>query len=116
MRPTSASEDSCSRAARSSASPSREPSCRTPKILLLDEATSALDTQSEGVVQAALVAAAGRTTITIAHRLSTIRDAHNIVVMSEGRIVEQGTHDNLLERRGTYYRLVMARASLPSTS
>ena len=59
-----------------------------PKILLLDEATSALDTKSEGVVQAALeVAAEGRTTITIAHRLSTIRDAHNIVVMQEGRIV-----------------------------
>lgn len=63
-----------------------------PKILLLDEATSALDTKSEGVVQAALeVAAAGRTTITIAHRLSTIKDADNIVVMTQGRIVEQGS-------------------------
>jgi ATP-binding cassette subfamily B (MDR/TAP) protein 1 len=82
-----------------------------PKILLLDEATSALDTKSEGVVQAALeVAAAGRTTITIAHRLSTIRDAHNIVVMSQGRIVEQGTHDELLEKRGAYYNLVTAQA------
>ncbi len=59
-----------------------------PKILLLDEATSALDTKSEGVVQAALeVAAAGRTTISIAHRLSTIKDADNIVVMTEGRII-----------------------------
>lgn len=82
-----------------------------PKILLLDEATSALDTKSEGVVQAALeVAAEGRTTITIAHRLSTIRDAHNIVVMSQGRIVEQGTHDELLEKRGAYYNLVTAQA------
>ncbi|KAK3940355.1 P-loop containing nucleoside triphosphate hydrolase protein [Diplogelasinospora grovesii] len=82
-----------------------------PKILLLDEATSALDTKSEGVVQAALeVAAAGRTTITIAHRLSTIKDAHNIVVMSAGRIVEQGTHDELLEKHGAYYNLVTAQA------
>lgn len=81
-----------------------------PKILLLDEATSALDTKSEGVVQAALeVAAAGRTTITIAHRLSTIKDADNIVVMQEGRIVEQGNHDQLLELRGAYYRLVEAQ-------
>ncbi|KAH6653974.1 ABC transporter [Truncatella angustata] len=81
-----------------------------PKILLLDEATSALDTKSEGVVQAALeVAAAGRTTITIAHRLSTIRDAHNIVVMTQGSIVEQGTHDELLEKRGAYFKLVTAQ-------
>jgi ATP-binding cassette subfamily B (MDR/TAP) protein 1 len=81
-----------------------------PKILLLDEATSALDTKSEGVVQAALeVASAGRTTITIAHRLSTIRDADNIVVMTEGRIVEQGNHDQLLEAKGAYYRLVEAQ-------
>ncbi|KAI6092423.1 P-loop containing nucleoside triphosphate hydrolase protein [Hypoxylon rubiginosum] len=81
-----------------------------PKILLLDEATSALDTKSEGVVQAALeVAAAGRTTITIAHRLSTIRDAHNIVVMYQGTIVEQGTHDELLERNGAYAKLVNAQ-------
>ncbi|ODA79660.1 hypothetical protein RJ55_05254 [Drechmeria coniospora] len=81
-----------------------------PKILLLDEATSALDTKSEGVVQAALeTAAAGRTTITIAHRLSTIRDAHNIVVMSDGRIVEQGTHDELLEKKSAYWNLVSAQ-------
>lgn len=81
-----------------------------PKILLLDEATSALDTKSEGVVQAALEnASEGRTTITIAHRLSTIRDAHNIVVMSDGRIVEQGTHNELLENKGPYSKLVSAQ-------
>ena len=81
-----------------------------PKILLLDEATSALDTKSEGVVQAALdVAAQGRTTIVIAHRLSTIRTADNIVVMSQGRIVEQGTHDELLEKKSAYYNLVEAQ-------
>ncbi|CAK7240170.1 MAG: GTPase-activating protein [Sporothrix thermara] len=82
-----------------------------PKILLLDEATSALDTRSEGVVQAALdVASEGRTTITIAHRLSTIKDAHNIVVMSAGRIVEQGSHNELIEKRGAYYNLVSAQS------
>ena len=81
-----------------------------PKILLLDEATSALDTKSEGVVQAALdVAAKGRTTIVIAHRLSTIKTADNIVVMSQGRIVEQGTHDGLLGKKGAYYNLVEAQ-------
>ncbi|KAL9112835.1 MAG: hypothetical protein Q9227_002912 [Pyrenula ochraceoflavens] len=81
-----------------------------PKILLLDEATSALDTKSEGVVQAALdKAAEGRTTIVIAHRLSTIKHADNIVVMQEGRIVEQGKHDELLERKAAYYNLVQAQ-------
>ena len=81
-----------------------------PKILLLDEATSALDTRSEGVVQAALdKASVGRTTIVIAHRLSTIKTADNIVVMSNGTIVESGTHDELLERRGVYYNLVEAQ-------
>lgn len=81
-----------------------------PKILLLDEATSALDTKSEGVVQAALdIAAQGRTTIVIAHRLSTIKTADNIVVMSQGRIIEQGSHDKLLERKSAYYNLVEAQ-------
>ena len=81
-----------------------------PKILLLDEATSALDTKSEGVVQAALdKAAQGRTTISIAHRLSTIKHADNIVVMSHGRIVEQGKHDALVERKAAYYNLVEAQ-------
>lgn len=81
-----------------------------PKILLLDEATSALDTKSEGVVQAALdKAAVGRTTIIIAHRLSTIKMADNIVVMTAGRIVEQGTHEQLLEKKAAYFALVEAQ-------
>ncbi|KAH8702585.1 ABC multidrug transporter Mdr1 [Talaromyces proteolyticus] len=81
-----------------------------PKILLLDEATSALDTKSEGVVQAALdKAAEGRTTIVIAHRLSTIKGAHNIVVLVNGKIEEQGTHDELLDSNGAYHKLVEAQ-------
>ncbi|KAJ5641516.1 hypothetical protein N7490_005516 [Penicillium lividum] len=81
-----------------------------PKILLLDEATSALDTKSEGVVQAALdKAAEGRTTIVIAHRLSTIKNANNIVVFVKGEIQEQGTHEELLKKRGHYHTLVAAQ-------
>lgn len=81
-----------------------------PKILLLDEATSALDTKSEGVVQEALDRAVkSRTTIVIAHRLSTIRDASKIVVMSHGQIVEVGTHNELLDKKGAYYLLVKAQ-------
>ena len=81
-----------------------------PKILLLDEATSALDTKSEGVVQAALDRAAeGRTTIVIAHRLSTIKTAHNIVCLVDGKIAEQGNHDELVDKKGTYFNLVEAQ-------
>lgn len=78
-----------------------------PKVLLLDEATSALDPNAESIVQEALDrASAGRTTIVIAHKLATIRKADNIVVMSKGRIVEQGTHDGLVAMNGAYARLV----------
>ncbi|KAI5781280.1 P-loop containing nucleoside triphosphate hydrolase protein [Geopyxis carbonaria] len=81
-----------------------------PPILLLDEATSALDPKAEAVVQAALDnASRHRTTIMIAHRLSTVRKADRIVVMSKGRIVEQGTHESLLNAEGAYYRLVGAQ-------
>jgi ATP-binding cassette subfamily B protein len=80
---------------------------RNPPVLVLDEATSALDTQTEFAVQAALERLAeGRTTITIAHRLSTVRDAEQIVVLDKGRIVERGTHEQLLERGGHYAALV----------
>jgi ATP-binding cassette subfamily B (MDR/TAP) protein 1 len=81
-----------------------------PRILLLDEATSALDTKSESVVQDALDAASqGRTTIVIAHRLSTIKGADNIVVMTEGSIIEQGTHGELVQRHGAYFQLLEAQ-------
>ena len=80
---------------------------RNPPVLVLDEATSALDTQTERAVQEALDRLSrDRTTITIAHRLSTVRDADQIVVLDAGRIVERGTHDELLERGGHYAALV----------
>jgi ATP-binding cassette subfamily B protein len=86
---------------------------RNPPVLVLDEATSALDTQTERAVQDALDRLAeGRTTIAIAHRLSTVRDADQIVVLDAGRIVEQGTHDELIELGGRYAALVSRDAEL----
>ncbi|RMJ20281.1 hypothetical protein CDV36_000007 [Fusarium kuroshium] len=78
-----------------------------PKILLLDEATSALDPHAEGIVQKALDRASkNRTTIVIAHKLATIRNADNIVVMSKGKIVEQGPHEDLVAKAGVYANMV----------
>ena len=79
---------------------------RNPPILILDEATSALDTESERLVQDALAKLmTNRTSIVIAHRLSTIRNADCIVVLQNGQIIEQGTHDELIESKGAYYNL-----------
>lgn len=80
---------------------------KNPEILILDEATSALDTESEKLVQEALERLMkNRTSLVIAHRLSTIKNADFIVVLSKGTVVEKGTHDELLAKRGEYYRLI----------
>jgi ABC-type multidrug transport system fused ATPase/permease subunit len=77
-----------------------------PRILILDEATSSLDSHSEQLIQDSLKELmANRTTFVIAHRLSTIMHADTIVVLADGKVVEQGTHDELLERRGVYYEM-----------
>jgi ABC-type multidrug transport system ATPase subunit len=84
---------------------------KQPKILILDEATSAIDVRGERIVQAALdKVSQNRTTITIAHRLSTIMKADNIVVLQNGKVVQQGTHDQLLaDSEGPYWRLANAQ-------
>jgi ATP-binding cassette subfamily B protein len=84
---------------------------RNPRLVILDEATSALDTESERLVQEALVRLTqGRTTLIVAHRFSTIRHAHRIIVLQRGRIVEQGTQEELMTRQGQFYRLAQLQS------
>ena len=79
-----------------------------PSILILDEATAAMDTETERLIQDALSALIeGRTTITIAHRLSTLKDCNHLFVIENGEIAEEGTHAELLAKKGTFYRLYM---------
>ncbi|RAD50136.1 ABC transporter ATP-binding protein, partial [Burkholderia multivorans] len=81
-----------------------------PSLLILDEATSSVDTRTELLVQQAMAALrTDRTSFVIAHRLSTIRDADTILVMENGAIVEQGTHEELLAAEGAYHRLYMTQ-------
>ncbi len=81
-----------------------------PKILILDEATSSVDSETENLIQQAISKLmAGRTSIVIAHRLSTIRTADTILVMDAGKVLERGTHDELVERKGAYYKLLVSQ-------
>jgi ATP-binding cassette subfamily B multidrug efflux pump len=81
-----------------------------PAILILDEATSSVDTRTEARIQKSLLRLMqGRTSFVIAHRLSTIRDADNVVVIDQGEIVEQGSHQQLLDKRGFYHHLYQSQ-------
>ena len=77
-----------------------------PPVLILDEATSSIDTRTEMLVQQGMDGLMyGRTTFVIAHRLSTVRNADCIMVLEQGRIIERGSHDELMEKKGRYYQL-----------
>ena len=82
-----------------------------PPVLILDEATSSIDTRTETLVQQGMDALMkGRTTFVIAHRLSTVRNADCIMVLEQGRIIERGTHEQLIEQQGKYYQLYTGNA------
>lgn len=89
---------------------------QNPKILLLDEATSALDYHSEKLIQEALdYASKGRTTIVISHRLSAIKGADKIVFIREGKVIEEGNHEDLMLLEGAYYQMVKAGEINPNS-
>ena len=84
---------------------------QNPKILILDEATAAMDTETERNIQEALTKLkAGRTTIAIAHRLSTLRDADMLAVIDDGKVVEYGSYQELMRKKGEYYKLYQIQA------
>ena len=83
-----------------------------PPALILDEATSSIDTRTERMVQDSMdKLMKGRTTFVIAHRLSTIKNSNCIIVLEQGRIIERGSHEQLLEKKGRYYQLYTGNAS-----
>ncbi|MFN2124609.1 MAG: ABC transporter ATP-binding protein, partial [Candidatus Promineifilaceae bacterium] len=87
-----------------------------PRVLILDEATSSVDTRTEMLLQAALLTLMeGRTAFVIAHRLSTIRQADQVLVIEDGRIVERGTHESLLAQQGSYYRMHQSQQTTENT-
>ncbi|XP_042311485.1 antigen peptide transporter 2 [Sceloporus undulatus] len=79
---------------------------RNPKVLILDEATSALDVESEAAIQQSVLNRQARAVLVIAHRMQTVENAHKIVVLEGGKVVEEGTHSKLMDQKGPYYRLV----------
>jgi ATP-binding cassette subfamily B protein len=82
-----------------------------PPVLILDEATSSIDTRTERIIQESMDRLMhGRTTFVIAHRLSTVRNSDCIMVLEQGRIIERGTHDQLIEEKGKYYQLYTGNA------
>lgn len=87
---------------------------RRPRVLLLDEATSSLDSESEKLVQAAFERAGkGRTMLVVAHRLATVQNADVIFVLGEGRLLEKGSHAELLKKQGVYWQMVSSRCKFP---